>query len=84
MNQPKNSHIAGQFAALSARHKQVVALVCRGLTNKMIAEKLGVSEGTVKGHLHAIYGKLGILSRYQLIMVLADLVRQNSIDFFWS
>jgi DNA-binding NarL/FixJ family response regulator len=38
----------------------------------MIAEKLGVSEGNVKGHLHAIYEKLGVNSRTKLMIALAD------------
>jgi DNA-binding NarL/FixJ family response regulator len=38
----------------------------------MIARKLGMSEGTVKTHLHAVYEKLGVLSRTQLMIALAD------------
>jgi hypothetical protein len=37
-----------------------------------IAEKLGVTEGTVKGRLHTIYKKLGVRSRSELIFVLAN------------
>ena len=51
---------------LTDRQQQVATLVCDGLSNKMIARKLGVSEGTVKVHLHAIYDKLNIRSRAQL------------------
>jgi DNA-binding NarL/FixJ family response regulator len=47
--------IGERFAALSRRQQQVVSLVCNGLTNKMTADKLGVNEGTIKSHLHAIY-----------------------------
>ena len=73
MHQPKNfSGAVEQFAALSDRQQQVATLVCNGLPNKMIARKLGVSEGTVKGHLHAIYEKLGVLSRFELMVALAN------------
>jgi DNA-binding NarL/FixJ family response regulator len=61
-----------QFAALSRRQQQVANLVCDGLSNKMIAEKLGVNEGTVKSHLHAIYDKLGLQSRIALMIALVN------------
>ena len=55
------------FFALTARQQQVATLVCNRLSNKMIARKLGVTEGTVKVHLHAIYDKLKVESRFELI-----------------
>jgi len=55
------------LAALSEREQQVAALVCEGHSNRVIAEKLNVSEGTVKGHLHRIFYKLRIQSRLALI-----------------
>jgi two-component system nitrate/nitrite response regulator NarL len=60
------------LTALTDRQNEVAALVCDGLSNKMIARKLGVSEGTVKIHLHAIYTQLRVLSRAQLMIALAD------------
>jgi two-component system nitrate/nitrite response regulator NarL len=73
MYQPKKfSHIAEQFAALTDRRRQVASLACDGLSNRQIADKLGVTEGTVKIHLHAIYEKLGVDSRTQLAIALAD------------
>jgi DNA-binding NarL/FixJ family response regulator len=64
------SDIAERFAALSRREQQVVNLACDGLSNRMIAEKLGVNEGTVKSHLHTIYDKLGVQSRIALMIAL--------------
>jgi hypothetical protein len=52
----------------SCGHRGVVNAVSRGLRNKEIAHELHVSEGTVKMHLHHIYGKLGIGSRTQLAL----------------
>jgi DNA-binding CsgD family transcriptional regulator len=73
MHRPtKFSDIAERFAALSDRQRQVAALVCDGLSNRVIAEKLGLTEGTVKAHLHAIYEGLGIESRIALMVALAD------------
>jgi predicted transcriptional regulator len=43
----------------------------RKLCNKEIAEKLGVTEGTVKAHLHAIFEKLGVRSRIELMIALS-------------
>jgi two-component system nitrate/nitrite response regulator NarL len=55
---------------LSEREQQVVALVCEGLSNKSIARTLDVSEGTIKSHLHAIFIKLRLQSRYALLVAL--------------
>jgi two-component system, NarL family, nitrate/nitrite response regulator NarL len=46
--------------ALTLRERQVAALVSGGLSNKQVARRLEMSEGTVKIHLHNIYGKLGV------------------------
>jgi two-component system, NarL family, nitrate/nitrite response regulator NarL len=52
---------------LTPREREIVASVAEGLSNKVIAHRLGVSEGTVKIHLHNIYGKLGVRSRTALL-----------------
>jgi two-component system nitrate/nitrite response regulator NarL len=57
---------------LTDREQQVTALVCKGLSNKLIARSLNVTEGTIKAHLHAIYSKLSLGSRYALIEALVD------------
>ena len=73
MYRTKNfSDIAEPFSELSTRAEQVITLVCGGLSNKEIAEKLGVTEGTVKAHLHTIFEKLGVRSRIELMIALAD------------
>jgi DNA-binding NarL/FixJ family response regulator len=53
---------------LSPREREVGVLVARGLTNKEVARELGLSEGTVKMHVHSIFQKLGAKSRYNLIV----------------
>jgi two-component system nitrate/nitrite response regulator NarL len=65
---PREDTIADRLAVLSEREQQIVALLCKGLSNKSIGQKLNVSEGTIKGHLHRIYAKLGVQSRYALIV----------------
>jgi DNA-binding NarL/FixJ family response regulator len=44
----------------------------------MIAEKLGLNEGTVKAHLHAIYDKLGVQSRMALTIAMLDRSKRKS------
>lgn len=50
-------------ARLSARQRQVIRLVARGMTNVQVAEALFISPRTVERHLTTIYNKLGISSR---------------------
>ena len=59
---------------LTGREREVMRLAAEGLANKAIARQLRVSEGTVKLHLHSIYRKLGIKSRFAL----AALVRKKA------
>ena len=53
---------------LTRRERDVARLVATGQRNRVIAESLGISEGTVKMHLHNVYCKLGLESRTQLAM----------------
>lgn len=53
---------------LTPREIELVRLVGRGLDNQEIAESLYISEGTVKVHLHHIYGKLGVKNRVSLAL----------------
>ena len=57
---------------LTPRELEVVCLVARELHNKRIAEALGISEGTVKIHLHNVYKKLPIDNRLALILYARD------------
>jgi DNA-binding CsgD family transcriptional regulator len=59
--------IVGGLPGLSVREQQITNLACDGLSNKAIAHRLGLSEGTVKIHLHHIYRKLGIGGRHALV-----------------
>src|SRR6202011_4062055 len=45
---------------LSQREREIVALVAQGFKNKEMAEKMFISEQTVKNHLHNIFDKLGV------------------------
>jgi DNA-binding CsgD family transcriptional regulator len=54
------------FGGLTARERQVAALIARGLTSRQIAEELVITEGTVAVHVEHILGKLGFRSRAQI------------------
>ncbi|HSB60344.1 MAG TPA: response regulator transcription factor [Vicinamibacteria bacterium] len=54
--------------ALTSREIEVAALVARGRRNKEIARALGISEGTVKNHLHNVYEKLEVDGRLELTL----------------
>lgn len=51
---------------LTLRQKQIVAMLKIGSSNKEIAQVLGLSEGTIKVHLHRIYQRVGVANRTQL------------------
>jgi len=59
------------FQPLTTRERGIATLVQRGLRNKEIAAELGLTEGTVKVHLHKIFEKLGLQSRTELILLAA-------------
>lgn len=52
---------------LTARESAVVRLVARGMTNKAIAQQLGISPRTVEGHLNHVFEKLSVNSRTELV-----------------
>jgi len=64
----RRAGLEARFATLSARERQVMALVTAGLLNKQVAGELGISEITVKAHRGAVMRKMGARS-------LPDLVR---------
>lgn len=53
---------------LSNREREIVALVAQGYRNREMAEKLFISEQTVKNHLHNIFDKLGVSDRLELAL----------------
>jgi len=57
---------------LSKRERDILPLVCRGLSNPQIAERLFISDKTVKGHMKNIFKKTGAGSRSRLISLFLE------------
>ncbi|MBI3471161.1 MAG: response regulator transcription factor [Candidatus Solibacter usitatus] len=59
---------------LTPREQEIVALICRGMKNRQIAETLTITTGTVKVHLMHIFEKTGVKDRFELAMEAHKLV----------
>ena len=60
---PSREHV---LATLTGRERQIMRLVSIGLSNKEVARRLKISDGTIKVHLHNMYQKLAINNRTEL------------------
>jgi DNA-binding NarL/FixJ family response regulator len=67
LRRDKLSHDAST-AALTPREEDVLRYLAMGLSNKEIAQKLFISDGTVKSHVEHILGKLGVSDRTQAVV----------------
>ena len=67
----------GRPVPLAPRERELIAFVAKGLRNREIAEQLGVTEGTVKVYLHAIFEKLGIGNRTELAIRADELLAES-------
>lgn len=61
-----HARAGGALGSLTDREREVVALIAEGMHNRAISQKLGITENTVRHHLTAIYGKLGVADRLEL------------------
>jgi two-component system nitrate/nitrite response regulator NarP len=61
---------------LTPRERQLIGFVRTGLRNREIAERLGVTEGTVKTYLHAVFEKLNVSSRTELAIRAEEFLTQ--------
>jgi len=65
---------AARAPSLTPRERELVELIRQGLRNRDIASQLGVTEGTVKVYLHAIFDKVGVDNRTELAMRAKELL----------
>jgi len=68
---------SGNRLQLTPRERQLIGFVRTGLRNREIAEQLGVTEGTVKTYLHAVFEKLGVTSRTELAIRAEEFLAQG-------
>src|SRR5438477_5437994 len=68
-NGPESSRLP-HLARLTAREQEITRLVCDGRSNQEIADEAGLSLSMVKKHLHAVFHKLEVTSRSQLMALL--------------
>lgn len=54
---------------LSGRETEILQAVARGLANKLVADELGLSQDTIKGHLKTIFAKLDVSDRTEAVTV---------------
>ena len=54
--------------SFTGREREIVDLLMQGMSNRQIAQSLGIAEATVKKHLHHVYRKFGVRSRALLIV----------------
>lgn len=65
---PDSAEAARAFHALTSREREVLSLMCEGLSNGDIARRLAISEKTVRNHASNVFDKLGVLSRTRAIV----------------
>jgi two-component system nitrate/nitrite response regulator NarL len=63
--------VTGRFAILTPREIEIAKMIGEGASNKHIARHLSITEQTVKGHLTAIFRKIGVDDRLRLALLVA-------------
>jgi two-component system nitrate/nitrite response regulator NarL len=69
MHSIRDSNTEKAIPALTNRERQIIRLVSEGLSNKEIARRLKITDGTIKVHLHNIFQKLHVSNRTTLTAV---------------
>lgn len=71
-------HMGMATLGLTPRQTDVLALLLKGLPNKLIARELNVSVDTIKDHVAAVLRALGVNSRTQAVLVVSRMTQQDS------
>jgi DNA-binding NarL/FixJ family response regulator len=74
---PRKLRASVERPAFSHRERQVLTLVSRGLTNAQIADRLFLSESTIKSHLSSAFSKFGVRSRKEAAALFIELEQTN-------
>jgi len=68
-NPPAEQHVdTTRIAMLTEREREVIRLIGEGIKNRQIAERMYISEATVRHHLTSIFAKLGVTDRFELVI----------------
>jgi two-component system, NarL family, nitrate/nitrite response regulator NarL len=62
-----NGEAATRIATLTKREREVIGLMCEGLKTRQLAERMFISETTVRHHLTSVYDKLEVADRFELV-----------------
>jgi LuxR family maltose regulon positive regulatory protein len=65
--QPDVTSEEGLYGRLNAREREILTLVASGLRNREVAERLGMTEGTIKWYLQQVYDKVGTRRRQHAV-----------------
>lgn len=76
----KDGGVPSAARKLSQRELQLIPEIAQGASNRLIAQKFGLSEQTVKNHLSSIYSKLGLSSRLELAVYAAHHHLANRLE----
>ena len=68
-DQPEHEYQDKKMACLTPREREVVNLIAKGDSNKLIARALSISDRTVKSHLSIVFQKLKVNDRLQLALM---------------
>jgi pimeloyl-ACP methyl ester carboxylesterase/DNA-binding CsgD family transcriptional regulator len=69
---PKRAGSDRRIESLTARERQLLSLVAKGMDNRAIASLTAISEKTVRNHVSNIFGKMGVTSRAQAVALARD------------
>lgn len=72
-------HEDPRFASLHTRERQILTLIADGLTNRQIAQRLGLAEKTVKNHVSSLLAKLGFEHRTQAAVYAVERDRPSTL-----
>jgi len=65
---PEQNVEAPRIAKLTERKREVIGLIGEGIKNRQIAERMYISEATVRHHLTSVFAKLGVTDRFELVI----------------
>ncbi len=80
LSMPLNFQQGVKLGLLSKRQEDVVRLVAKGLTNRDVAVKLGLSEHTVRNYLFQIFDRIGVSTRVELVLYYLHHVQNVAAD----